>query len=280
MSFSQRTGLIILLYKKNDRFDTKNWRPISLLCTDYKILSKVLTNRLKTVLSSVISNAQSCGVPGRFSGSNIRTVQDIVNYCNLNQLGSALISLDQEKAFDRMDWSYMLKVLERMNFGPSFRAWVRLVYNNIFSRVLVNGYPSNAFPVTGGVRQGCPLSPLLYTIVAETLASALKKDNNIDGFRLFNDEPTKLSQYADDTSVIVHSDHALRSLFSLFDRYELASGAKLNVKKSHGLLFGAWKHRVDLPITLNWSSEAITVLGCRIANEESVNWDDLIIKLE
>jgi hypothetical protein len=66
LSFSQRTGLISPLYKKNDRLDVKNWRPISLLCTDYKILSKVLTNRLKTILSSVISESQACGVPGRF----------------------------------------------------------------------------------------------------------------------------------------------------------------------------------------------------------------------
>ena len=65
-----------------------------------------------------------------------------------------------------------------------------------------------------------------------------------------------------------------------FDRYELASGAKLNVNKSHGLLFGTWQHRENLPFTLNWSSEAITVLGCRVANEESVHWDDLITKFE
>ena len=102
----------------------------------------------------------------------------------------------------------------------------------------------------------------------------------MDGFRLLNNESIKLFQYADVTSVIVNSDHALRSLFSLFERHELASGAKFNVKKSHGLLFGAWKHPDDLPIQLNWSREATTVLGCRIANEESVNWDDLITKFE
>ena len=68
----------------------------------------------------------------------------------------------------------MMKMLERMNFGPSFRAWVRLLYSNIFSRVLVNGYTSNAFAVTRGVRQGCPLSLLFYIIVAETIASAIK----------------------------------------------------------------------------------------------------------
>ena len=280
MSYSQRTGLITLLYKKNDCFDTKNCRPISLLCRDYKILSKVLTNRLKTVLASVISESQSCGVPDRFSGSNIRTIKDIFNFCNSNALGGAIISLDQEKAFDRVDWGYMLRVLEHMNFGPSFRSWVCLLYNNIFSRVLVNGHISNAFVVTRGVRQGCPLSPHLYIIVAETIACAIKKNCNIDGFHLMNGGYVKIFQYADDTSVIVHSDRALRSLFSLFERYELASGAKLNVTKSHGLLFGTWMHRNNLPIQLNWSSVAITVLGCNIANMESVNWTELINKFE
>ena len=76
------------------------------------------------------------------------------------------------------------------------------------------------------------------------------------------------------------SDESLRSLFSLFERYERASGAKLNISKSHGLLFGTWKYRADLPVQLDWSSEAITVLGCRIANEESVDWDSLITKFE
>ena len=219
-------------------------------------------------------------VPGRFSGSNIRTIQDIVNFCNSNALGGAILSLDQEKAFDRVDWGFMLRVLERMNFGPSFRAWVSLLYHNIFSRVVVNGHVSHAFGVTRGVRQGCPLSPLLYIIVAETIACAIKKDSNIDGFHLMNGEYVKVFQYADDTSVIVHSDQALRSLFSLFERYELASGAKLNVTKSHGLLFGTWTHRNNLPIQLNWSSVAITVLGCNIANVESVNWTELIHKFE
>ena len=98
----------------------------------------------------------------------------------------------------------MLKVLERMNFGPSFRAWVRLLYHNIFSCVLVNGHTSNAFAVTRGVRQGCPLSPLLYIIVAETIACAINKDNNIDGFRLMNGESIKVF-------------HSLCSIFSLFE---------------------------------------------------------------
>ncbi len=224
LSFSQRTGLITLLYKKNDKLDTKNWRPISLLCTDYKILAKVLTNRLKLVLSTVVSPCQTCGVPGRFSGEHVRLLQDIVNFSNTNNVGAAILSLDQEKAFDRVDWSFMLKVLERMNFGPSFRSWVQLLYSSIFSRVLVNGYTSEAFRVTHGVGQGCLLSPLLYILVAETIFSAIKKRS------------------------LVQSDQAMTALFSLFERYERASGAKLNVTNSHGLLLGSWKDCVVLPI--------------------------------
>jgi hypothetical protein len=276
LPFTQRSGLISLLHKKNDKMDTKNWRPISLLCTDYKILAKVLTNRLKSVISSVVSPVQTCGVPGRFSGETVRLLQDIVNYSNRHDIGGALISLDQEKAFDRVDWSFMQRVLAKMNFGPSFRSWVQLLYTGIFSRVLVNGYTSEAFGITRGVRQGCPLSPLLYILVAETISRAVQKDPAVDGFDLPGGQRVKLFQYADDTSVFVRSDHALFSLFSLFERYEKASGAKLNVVKSHGLLFGSWRDRVNMPIHLNWCNDAIEVLGCRISNDNQVDWNSLV----
>ena len=280
LSFSQRTGLITLLYKKGDKLDTKNWRPISLLCTDYKILAKVLTNHLLLVLPTIVDLEQTCGVPGSFSSENVRVLKDIIDYANHSNIGAAIISLDQEKAFDRVDWNFMLRVLEKMNFGSSFRSWVKLLYSDIFSSVLVNDYVSDLFPVTRGVRQGCPLSPLLYVLVAETIASAILKDPAIDVFLLPNGLCPKVFQYADDTSILVRSDASLRALFSLFERYECPSGAKLNVEKSHGLLIGSWKDRKDLPVLLNWSYAYITVLGCRIGNEVSVDWDGLICKFQ
>ena len=195
-------------------------------------------------------------------------------------LGGAVLSLDQEKAFDRVDWSLTLRLLDQMHFGPSFRSWVQLLYTNIFSRVLVNGYVSDAFSVSRGVGQGCPLSPLLYILVAETISCAIKQDANIDGFLHMDGNRIKVFQYADDTSVIVHSDSAILSLFALFERYERGSGAKLNVTKSHGLLFGPWQHRNNLPVPLDWSSDAITVLGCPLYNIESVDWASLIVKFD
>lgn len=276
LSPSQRSGVITLLHKRGDRLDMKNWRPITLLCVDYKIAAKAIANRLLGVLECVIISDQTCGVPGRNCAENVRLLHDVVSHANQRGKGGAVISLDQEKAFDRVEWSYLARTLERMNFGPSFRAWVALFYTKIFSCVLVNGQQSSLFSVSRGVRQGCPLSPLLYVIVAETIACAIRQDPGIDGYPLPNNKRVKLCQYADDTSVIVCSIGTFEAVFSLFQRYELASGAKLNSTKSHGLLFSSWKHRTDFPVKLNWSSTSIVMLGSSLSNDGTEDWGSKI----
>ena len=281
LSSSQRSGLITLLYKRGDRLEMKNWRPITLLCVDYKIAAKAIANRLLQVLPSIIHPDQSCGVRGRNPVVNNRLMQDIVDDINNRGLGGAVLSLDQEKAFDRVDWSFLLRVLATMNFGSSFQQWVRLFYSRISSRILVNGEQSDSFFVSRGVRQGCPLSPLLYVIMAETIASAIQNCAAIDGFSLPGQHRVKICQYADDTTIFVLSDSALMAVFSLFRRYELASGAELNVTKSHGLLVGSWRSRSNLPVRLSWSSQSITVMGAKLSNlapEES--WDSSLQQLD
>ena len=233
------------------------------------------------VLSTVISPDQSCGVKGRNPTLNNRLLQDIVSDMNNCGLRGAVLSLDQEKAFDHVDWGYLQRVLGQMNFGPSFCQWIALFYNDISSSVLVNGHCSESFFVSRGVRQGCPLSPLLYIIIAETMACAIRADPLIDGFALPGNRRVKLCQYADDTTIFVMSDRTLCRVFEIFQRYELASGAKLNVTKSHGLLIGTWASHTHLPITLLWSSEFITVMGSRLANAISdESWKAPVQKLD
>ena len=131
LSLSQRRSLITLLYKKNDRLECKNWRPISLLCVNYKIASRTIAGRLLKVIASVTSPDQTCGVPGRFIGSNISLLRDIVTYVTAGDLPCAILSLDQEKPFDKVDWQFLLKTLHTMGFGPSFCGWVKLFYTDI-----------------------------------------------------------------------------------------------------------------------------------------------------
>ena len=181
---SQRQGAIALLYKKGDCLDPANWRPITLLCVDYKIAAKALGNRLLQVIASVVSPDESCGIPGRSLAANVRLLLDVACYADQNNIGGAIVSLDQEKAFDRVEISFLMKVLEPMGFGPSFWNWIALLYTDVHSAVSVNGFLMEFFPVTKGVRQGCPLSPLLYVLVMESLASAVRADIHIDGFPL------------------------------------------------------------------------------------------------
>ena len=114
----------------------------------------------------------------------VRLLLDVACYADQNNIGGAIVSLDQEKAFDRVEFSFMMKVLECMGFGPSFRHWIGLLYTDVHSAVSVNGFLTEFFPVTRGVRQGCPLSPLLYVLVMQLLASAVRADIHIDGFPL------------------------------------------------------------------------------------------------
>lgn len=168
----------------------------------------------------------------------------------------AILSLDQEMAFDRVDWNFMLSTLSNMGFGPSFISWVRLFYTGVQSAVSVNGYLSSFFYLSRGVRQGCPLSPPLYVQVSEMLAVNIRSNPRIKGLSLPN-VPRPLSR-------------AWR--FTIF--YERGSGSKFNMSKSRGLWLGSWSGRSDPPVALEWSSVKIKVLGVFIGpgNLENVNW--------
>ena len=201
--------------------------------------------------------------------------------CGPNNIGGAIVSLDQEKAFDRVEISFMLKVLERMGFGLSFRAWIRLLYTDVHSAVSVNGFLTDFFQVTRGVRQGCPLSPLLYVLVMESLACAVRTDPKIDGFPLpGGNNVFKLSQYADNTSSFVYSDASLHALFGLLAKYKRASGAHLNQGKCCGLLLGSWQTRTSFLGVLKWSSSYIEVLGARISPDSSQDWEPALKALD
>ena len=282
LSVSQRRSLITLLFKKNDRLDCANWRPISLLCVDYKIASRTIAGRLLKVIASVTSPDQTCGVPGRFIGSNISLLRDVVDYVSDADLPCAILSLDQEKAFDKVDWHFLQKTLSTMGFGPSFCRWVSLFYTGIQSAVIVNGYISEFFSLSRGVRQGCPLSALLYVLVAEVLGASLRSSPHIVGVAIPGSiESAVTSQYADDTTVICTSDSSILEVFAIFSLYEKATGARLNMSKCKGLFLGPWRGRSDPPVDIRWSSIYLPVLGSVVGpgDVDHLIWDVRLTKL-
>ena len=283
LSNSQKQGIIRLLYKKEDPLLLKNWRPISLLNTDYKICTKVLANRLKKVLSVILSEDQTCGVPGRSIYENLFLLRDTLDYIDHKQVSAALISLDQEKAFDRVNHGFLQRVLSRFNFGPSFRQWVNIVYTDIHSCVLNNGWLSAKIKLDRGVRQGCPLSPLLYCLVAETLGQAIRRDDSIRGIPIPGvNKQSKVSQYADDTTLILADIYSITQSFNLINIFERGSGSRLNAQKTEGLWLGAAAGKQTGPVNITWTTDKLKILGVYFgtSNVEHANWIDRIIKLE
>ena len=183
-SETQRKASITTLPKKGDLTLLENWRPLSILNTDYKIITKALANRLMYALPHIIYEDQTCNIKGRIIQYNLSIIRDMITYANTTKDKLSIVSLDQMKAFDKLDWSFLNKILEKFNFGSGFIKWINIIQTNISSAVKVNGQLSKQFPVQQGVRQGCPLSPLLYVIYAEILAVNLRKYKNIKGIKI------------------------------------------------------------------------------------------------
>ena len=251
-----------VVFKKGDAKNLKNWRPISLLNIDYKICSKALSLRLAKVLEFIVSPDQTCSVPGRKITSNLHALRDILDYIDRTNETVILLSLDQEKAFDRVNRVFLLNLLKRFGFGPSFIRWVSTLYNGASMRIIVNGWLTDPVPLARGVRQGDSLSPLLYILCVETLACKIKECSEIEGFLLPGARGVqyKVGLYADDTTSFVKTVRSLERLFEVIRLYEQGSGAKLNVSKTEAMWLGAWRSRVDQPLGLTWVKK-MKILG-------------------
>ena len=196
------TSVTTLLYKeKGDTDDLKNYPPISLINVDLKILTKTLTNRLKEVLPSITHFTQTA-VDGRRIDNTVHMLLDFVQLANAQNLESAFIFLDQEKAFDRVNHDFLYKSMRAFGIGPVFIRWIRQMYSNATTRVKVNGFLSDNIPLRSGVRQGCPLSPLLYVLIIEILALQFRKNPDIVSFTVGGEKIVSM-HYADDAIITI-----------------------------------------------------------------------------
>lgn len=161
-SISQRRGIITLIPKEDGSLlDLSNWRPIT---------SKAIAKRIEPTLPNLIHSDQTGFVKGRYIGENIRLINDIMEYTSLQNLPGILTSLDFRKAFDSIEWPFIMKTLDHFNFGSDIKRWIKLFYTNTETAVQNNCFITSWFKPSKGVRQGCPLSPFC--------GGTLKKDTS------------------------------------------------------------------------------------------------------
>ena len=249
----------------------ENWRPISLLNIDYKIATKTIADRISKVLPKLIHEDQTGYVKGRYIGQNIRLVKDIMKVTSLDNIPVMAIFIDFKKAFDSVDWNFLAKVLEAFNFGPQIRKWIKTFYTDISSCVINNGHASEFFNLQRGVRQGCPLSGILFVLCAEILAQAIRNNNNIKGIQIY-DKEYKISQYADDTTAFVSDASSAENLFELLNIFRDVSGLELNKSKTEGMSLGACRHNTSTPFDIAWPLEPIYALGIYFTYNEHVSF--------
>ena len=232
LSLDQRRAILTLIPKQDkDLRYLKHWRPISLLNTDYKILAKVFANRLQKVISNIISNDQVGYVKGRYIGENIRTMLDILEITTQNDLTGLLVLIDFEKAFDTVAWTFLHRTLEFFNFGEYFRKWVDILYTSPLCCVSNNGHSSEFFEISRGIRQGCPISALLFILIAEVLAINVRQQKDIIGLPIGHETIT-ITQLADDTCLYLKDTESLEHALKLFKLFELCAGLKVNTEKN------------------------------------------------
>ena len=278
LSDSQRTGLITLICKDTDhRSDLSYWRPISLLNYDYKIISKVIFLRLRNVMDSIVNIDQTCSIFGRSILDNLHLMRNVIDYVNSKNIKAAILSLDQSKAFDRVSHDYLFSVLDKLGFGENFISWIRLLYTDARSSIYVNGQVSVPFNISRSVRQGCSLSPLLYVLCMEPFAHKIRRDLFIKGLQLPGTaDQVRISQYADDTNIVVCTMRSIDRVFFLVESYCLASASKLNKNKTWGIWLGGWRNCADTPCNNNWTNSYRKLCGVILGNGNfiNINWKD------
>ena len=219
----------------------KDWRPISLLNVDFKIISTAITNRLKSVIEDIISPTQSAYIKGRYIGENSRLVYDIIEQINNQKRIGFILAADFEAAFESVSWSFLSKALDCYNFGPYYKYLLNLLYlhSNNYSRILLDGFHGEKIYMKRGIRQGDPASGYLFNLVVEPLAHQITQSPVMRGITVSPGTEIRLSQYADDLIVFLDSrSESLNGAVKEIQTFTSMSGLKININKTKCLPIG------------------------------------------
>ena len=263
-AYSLNATFVTLIPKKQNAFKIRDFRPISLIGSVYKILAKVLANRLRRVLDARISESQNAFVGGRQTLDSVLIANECLDSQVKCRIPGVVCKLDIEKAYDHFNWGCLLYLMDRMGFGSKWTGWIRTCISTVRFSIMVNGSPSGFFGSSRGIRQGDPLSPLLFLLIMEVLSRMLRRTKEaglIKGFKAGDSAEEDLSVshllFADDTIVFCDVDpEQLLHLRMVLSCFEPVTGLGVNMAKSELVPMGQ---------VLNLSLLA-DILCCRIGS--------------
>ena len=232
---------IALIPKKCDPEKITDFRPISLCNVIYKIVSKVLANRLKSILPHIISEYQSAFVPGRQITDNVLVAFEVMHHLNKKtrgKMGQMALKLDMSKAYDRVEWPFVEAIMKKMGFNEKCVKMIMECISTVSYSVLINGAPKGFIHPTRGLRQGDPLSPYIFLLCVEGLlamVSRAQQENKIQGIKVAHGAPAISHLFFADDSILFcqATEEACDALQEILDTYEAASGQQVNKEKAN-----------------------------------------------
>ena len=290
-------GWMCPIYKKKDPTEICNYRPITLLNTDYKLLTKVLAIQLMDPIHTLVHPDQAGFIPRRSIFNHIRLAKAIINYTEVMEENGAIVALDQEKAYDKIRHDYLWATLESFGLPPHFTKMVKALYQNAHTQVAINGVLSCPFKVTRGVRQGDPLSCPLFDLAIEPLACKLRNDPEVHGFSIPGlKDKLVINLFADDTTLYLSDKDSFNTIEPKLKAWCDVSGAKFNIEKTEIIPLGTQTHRdavittrkisprdhaqLDERIHIARDGEAVRSLGAWIGNHaiDPTPWEIVLDK--
>lgn len=253
----------ILIPKTEDTDKLKHvtaYRPISLTNVDYKIFMKVLAQRIQTVIKQIVGPHQTCGIKGRTIFSNTHKARCVLECCDAARARVAVLQLDLEKAFDCVSHELLLLILDHVNVGTVIKEGVALAYRKCTTRLIVNKTLGAPISVERSVRQGCPLSPLLFCLYIETLCLNIIESEHIRGFQLCEAE-VKLLAYADDIALFCTTKDSVTKAVDIVKRFGSITGSGVNWGKCLGFWHGDWSLTPDFFANVSWETSPVKYLG-------------------
>ncbi|GLU01659.1 hypothetical protein SLE2022_189580 [Rubroshorea leprosula] len=254
------TSFIVLVPKVDNPQKIEEYRPISLIGVMYKILAKLLANRLKVALDGIVGEQQMAFIRGRQLMDGVVVANEVIDDVKKKRKETFLFKIDFEKAYDKVSWVFLDYMMLRMGFCEIWRNWIMECLRTNLVSILVNGSPTRQFTVTRGLRQGDPLSPFLFLIIAEGLnglVSAASQKGLLDGAEV-GSRGFKVShlQYADDTILFAPAkEENVWAMKGVLRAFELVSGLKINFNKSH---------LIGIHVQEGWLNKMSWVLCCKV----------------
>jgi hypothetical protein len=236
---SINSTFISLIPKFHGAKEIKDFRPISLVGGVYKIIAKVLANRMRSVMDRIIFKPQNAFVEGRQILDSVLITNECLDGKLKSGVPGVLCKLDMEKAYDHLNWNFLLYLLRRCGFGEKWCLWIKQCISSTRFSVLINGAPSGFFRSSRGVRQGDPLSPFLFVLVMEAFSKmigAITSRGLISGFSVGSSELNRVVVshllFANDTLDFCGvNESQIRHLGALLVCFEAVSGLKVNLAK-------------------------------------------------